>query len=316
MKYSLIGKGILSTFHFGIMKFIQCLKFALLILEVGICAMEPAPRIFDLKEQEILLEITASENYLEDITTKINAHPQFKDSMDDKDFVLSIISLLDLKSFPKEFVAIMLNSRGAQTWVKNYTEKNAAAKKNLTDFLIDMGRWEKPNLIWAERILQAGISANALDKGDVIFAENPGAEALGTASSNGQLDLVALLLKYKAGTETKSPWDSRTALMDAALYGHSEIVKLLLEHKANPNATNCFGITSLMWAAKHKHVETVQLLIDAQADVNMKDTVDSLSSQKSQSALDKAKERTFAHDEAGRNEYKKIITLLENAGAQ
>lgn len=49
--------------------------------------------------------------------------------------------------------------------------------------------------------------------------------------------------------------------------GHTEIVKLLLEHGAGKsiNAKNHFGQTALMFASRNKHTDIVKLLKEAGA---------------------------------------------------
>lgn len=47
--------------------------------------------------------------------------------------------------------------------------------------------------------------------------------------------------------------------------GHKDIVKLLLEHKANPNSTTTAGHTPLHIAAREGHVQTIRILLDMEA---------------------------------------------------
>ena len=55
----------------------------------------------------------------------------------------------------------------------------------------------------------------------------------------------------------------------AALKGHTETVKLLLENKADVNACRTDdGATPLYIAAHKGHTETVKLLLENKADVN------------------------------------------------
>ncbi len=61
----------------------------------------------------------------------------------------------------------------------------------------------------------------------------------------------------------------QTLLMTAARTGNPEVVKLLLDRGANPNAkesTN--GETALMWAAAQNHPEAVRVLASHGADLN------------------------------------------------
>jgi ankyrin repeat protein len=57
-----------------------------------------------------------------------------------------------------------------------------------------------------------------------------------------------------------------TPLMQAALYGDAESVRLLLDNGAGPNIRNEAGATALMWAVND--LEKTRLLLDRGADVN------------------------------------------------
>lgn len=47
--------------------------------------------------------------------------------------------------------------------------------------------------------------------------------------------------------------------------GHKELVKLLLEHKANPNSATMAGHTPLHIAAREGHTQTARVLLDMNA---------------------------------------------------
>lgn len=62
-------------------------------------------------------------------------------------------------------------------------------------------------------------------------------------------------------------------LVLAAAWGHEDIVKILLEAGANPNAgADIHGLTALMWACKtfDEKLEMVRVLLEAGAEVNVK----------------------------------------------
>src|SRR5699024_279691 len=59
----------------------------------------------------------------------------------------------------------------------------------------------------------------------------------------------------------------RTALAFAARYGHTGIVRLLLDNGANVNATNV-NQTALSYAAEYGHDAIVKLLLDKGADID------------------------------------------------
>lgn len=61
------------------------------------------------------------------------------------------------------------------------------------------------------------------------------------------------------------PQDDQTPLHCAARMGHKELVKLLLDQKANANSTTTAGHTPLHIAAREGHLQTVRILLDADA---------------------------------------------------
>lgn len=65
--------------------------------------------------------------------------------------------------------------------------------------------------------------------------------------------------------------EGQTALFHAASYGHTEIVKLLIQSGADVNARPSGRSTALMMAAWAGYTNTVRVLLNAGADVNSKD---------------------------------------------
>jgi len=57
-------------------------------------------------------------------------------------------------------------------------------------------------------------------------------------------------------------------LQQAAYYGHTEVVKLLLEQGADVHAENDYA---LRWAAINGHTKVVKLLLEQGADVHVRD---------------------------------------------
>lgn len=66
-------------------------------------------------------------------------------------------------------------------------------------------------------------------------------------------------------------WE-KTALMEAAERGHTEVVRVLIKAQADINARDIYSDTAVMLAAWKKHTETVSLLLKAGADVNAQNT--------------------------------------------
>ena len=69
--------------------------------------------------------------------------------------------------------------------------------------------------------------------------------------------------------EPKTGYGGWTVLHEAAKHGQAAVVRLLLEHGADPNAREAGDNTiPLHWAAAHEHVEIVRALLDAGSDVH------------------------------------------------
>ena len=88
-------------------------------------------------------------------------------------------------------------------------------------------------------------------------------EFVGT-SSGAQSKIIELLLEYGA--------DGSNALLAASVIGHTETVKILLDHGAKVNMQNVDGWSALMGASLEGHSAIVQLLLDHGAQVNMLDS--------------------------------------------
>jgi uncharacterized glyoxalase superfamily protein PhnB len=93
------------------------------------------------------------------------------------------------------------------------------------------------------------------------------------ACTGGDIERVRQLLAGDPGlteaTHPPQPHARWTALHEAAKCGHIEIVRLLLQHGANPNAREAGDNTyPLHWAAAHGDIEIVRTLLDAGGDVH------------------------------------------------
>ena len=103
----------------------------------------------------------------------------------------------------------------------------------------------------------------------VEFGGEPHVPPLIVATANDQTGMVKLLLAH--GAEVDAYCDQaglcRTPLTAAALYGHTDVVRLLLDHAADPNKRGYRGQTALFcWKP-----DVVRLLLEHEADVNIKD---------------------------------------------
>ncbi|KAK5058904.1 hypothetical protein LTR84_011168 [Exophiala bonariae] len=89
--------------------------------------------------------------------------------------------------------------------------------------------------------------------------------ALSKAAQAGASNMVKLLLEYKADIEAKDV-NGQTPLSLAARFGNLEMVKLLLDHGANLETKDLEGLTPLSWAGWTRNEETVAYLLERHAD--------------------------------------------------
>lgn len=102
--------------------------------------------------------------------------------------------------------------------------------------------------------------------------DTEGSTALQIAVEHEMTDIVKILLDNKADPNNVKD-GSDPLLLKAASYlpNNPEIVKMLLEHGANPNVKQEDGTTILHQAAMYNKLELVQLALDKGADVDAKD---------------------------------------------
>ncbi len=100
-------------------------------------------------------------------------------------------------------------------------------------------------------------------------ADAGGMTALYAAAVDGHTDLVRLLLEAGAGPDAESagPGSEGTPLCAAACWGHVGTVRVLLAHGADPGLREegGRGLAPLDWALHGGHEETVQVLVAAGA---------------------------------------------------
>ena len=110
----------------------------------------------------------------------------------------------------------------------------------------------------------------AIRRGANVNAKNEyGATALMAAAVNGHTEIVNALIKAGADVNTKDS-DGETALMQAAFNGHTETVNVLIEAGAD-DAIDNYGRTALIHAAAWGTPEAVEALIEAGSYVKQRD---------------------------------------------
>lgn len=118
-------------------------------------------------------------------------------------------------------------------------------------------------------------------KANIDFQETDGYSALTNACMTNSIDAAKILLKAKAKPDLKTnksrvlrTQEGCTALYFACNSGYEDIVRLLLEHNANPNVrSEGDGMTPLMFACNLKYYNIVKLLLQAGAHVNTQSNI-------------------------------------------
>ncbi|AII53462.1 hypothetical protein N008_15945 [Hymenobacter sp. APR13] len=106
-----------------------------------------------------------------------------------------------------------------------------------------------------EKLLAAGADANA----PVEMVPGFPTTFLILAAGKGQLELVKILVKYKAQIDKNDSFNS-TALMAAADEGSAEVAAFLLASGANPNAKDSDGKDVLAHAKEGGSSDVVKLI--------------------------------------------------------
>lgn len=89
------------------------------------------------------------------------------------------------------------------------------------------------------------------------------------ASYRGNFEVAKYLITIVKDINYQS--SEGTAVMAAVMRDNVELIKLLIEKKANLDLTNSSGVTALMLAAQFKRVEIVKLLLEHKANKLLKD---------------------------------------------
>jgi cytohesin len=137
-----------------------------------------------------------------------------------------------------------------------------------------------------------------------------GRSALHLAASNGDRDLVEMLLAAGADPNSKNRV-GETPLHFAAAHGHLETARLLISRGALLNARSRFTlITPVMSAAESGHADVVQLLIQRRADISARNTFGDTPLTMARST------QRRVHDPRLEGRFRETIRLLETAGDQ
>jgi ankyrin repeat protein len=111
-------------------------------------------------------------------------------------------------------------------------------------------------------LLKSGANPNTA----IATGETP----LMTCARSGNADAVRLLIVFGAAVDAKEPAQNQTALMWAAAERHANVVKALIEARADLKAATKQGFTAIHFAARVGDLESVKPLLAAGVDVNLR----------------------------------------------
>ncbi|WP_286748326.1 ankyrin repeat domain-containing protein, partial [Roseivirga sp. UBA1976] len=115
----------------------------------------------------------------------------------------------------------------------------------------------------------SGQASNQTQEGDASSTKAP-TQSIHDAVISGQADVVKQHIAAGTNLNAKDPFGGSTPLILAAVFGHDDIAKLLIEAKADLNIKNKEGSTALLTAAFFGRIEQVKLLLEAGADKAIK----------------------------------------------
>ncbi|MFZ4240587.1 ankyrin repeat domain-containing protein [Streptomyces murinus] len=125
--------------------------------------------------------------------------------------------------------------------------------------------WAKaPSLHAAGPLSCAFIAGTALAPAPLYRRHRP---AMASVNGEAQIALLLLTAGARPDTESAGPGAEGTPLCAAACWGHTETVRALLAHGADPNLREDHGTgrTPLQWALIGPHTETADRLAAAGA---------------------------------------------------
>lgn len=113
----------------------------------------------------------------------------------------------------------------------------------------------------AKLFLEAAASVKEKD-GDafVNWGYGSGLSPLHKAARNGKVEMIKQLLEYKADIERRAE-NGNTPLLDALSVNKSATAKILIDSGANIHTQNNFGETALNMAVRHEDTATIAALI-------------------------------------------------------
>ena len=127
--------------------------------------------------------------------------------------------------------------------------------------IIGFGIWKMKQTCWHKNISigDTTLVKSLLDKGADINATDEGLTLLMKVATEGYLKTAKLLIDKKADIDASSN-EGGTALIAASMFGYIKIVELLVNAGANTKLKNKMGYTAEMYAKEKGYTNIIELL--------------------------------------------------------
>ena len=140
--------------------------------------------------------------------------------------------------------------------------------------IIGFGVWKMKQTCWHKNISvgDAALIKSLLDEGADINAKDNGLTLLMKAATEGYLKTAKLLIDKKADIDASSN-EGGTALIAASMFGYIKIVELLVNAGANTKLKNNMGYTADMYAKENGYTNIVLLLRQSCREAERKESL-------------------------------------------
>jgi len=230
------------------------------LLEIFLVFCKGTPNLFDaflintkLEASDIKRVVTEnlvkllleSSKYNKEVALKVLNEANTTDALDKTDSLNTIVKLVVINNYTSLFTALNVNKRltdvvKINTNTKQYSLLHIAAEENFDEMV--------------KLLLESNANAMCVDKN--------GLTALHSATYNGHLECVKLLIEKDPTTINDITIDGLTILNIAAQNGHVQVVDFLINSGADFLIRNSVGWTALHSAAAEGHIGCVKLLTE------------------------------------------------------
>ena len=244
------------------------------------------------KENSSLLHLALQSKYYDTLQILIDYGGDVN-AKDNKGFTLLHKALMKDEEDEVEDVTVeILVKNGANLNIKTKSGKTAfdlafdSGNELAMDLLMKHGaivnKKKKINMSLHQAVFAGyeGITKHLLSKGaDIDAIDKNGCTPLFIAAREDLKEIVNILIRNGASIDAKANSQDWTPLHIATYHKHHEIVKMLVDSKANVNEvmyTSTHHVTPIHFAIMNKDLDVTKLLVDNGADINFKMTPDGL----------------------------------------